>query len=89
MAKLQQKLVNFDEVRNNNLKSIWLFFLFMVVIGFLGFIVGLIWGSMWLGLILALIFGLVYGLIAYFLVQICYYHCPRRSPRQRRTIHIL
>jgi heat shock protein HtpX len=66
MVKQQQMLVNFDEVRNNNLKSVWLFFLFMLVIGFLGFIVGLIWGNMWLGLILAVIFGIVYGLIAYF-----------------------
>ena len=62
----QQKLVNFDEVRNNNLKSIWLFYMFMVVIAFIGFIIGLIWGSMWVGVIIAVLFGLIYGLIAYY-----------------------
>ncbi|MGV8168979.1 MAG: M48 family metalloprotease [Candidatus Nanoarchaeia archaeon] len=59
-------LVNFDEVRNNNFKSVLLFFLFMIVIAGLGLIIGAIWGSWLFGLILALIFGAVYALIAYF-----------------------
>jgi len=60
------KLVNFDEVRNNNFKSVLLFFMFMIVIALLGLIIGLVWGSIWFGVILALVFGLVYALIAWF-----------------------
>jgi len=60
------KLVNFDEVRNNNFKSVLLFFMFMLVIALLGLIIGLVWGSIWFGVILALVFGLVYALIAWF-----------------------
>ncbi|MFA6073193.1 MAG: M48 family metalloprotease [Candidatus Woesearchaeota archaeon] len=64
--KQQRKLVNFDEVRNNNLKSVFLFFLFMIIIASIGMLIGFIWGSFWFGLILALIFGVVYGIIAWF-----------------------
>jgi heat shock protein HtpX len=66
MVAQQQKLVNFDEIRNNNFKSVLLFFLFMIIIVLLGLILGLIWGSMMFGIILAIIFGLIYGLIAWF-----------------------
>jgi heat shock protein HtpX len=62
----KQMLVNFDEIRNNNFKSVLLFFLFMVIIGGLGLLVGAVWGSWLFGIILALVFGAVYALIAYF-----------------------
>jgi heat shock protein HtpX len=63
---VQQKLVNFDEVRNNNFKSFILFFLFMILIVGLGGLMGWIWGSFTVGVILAVIFGVVYALIAWF-----------------------
>lgn len=66
MVSPQQKLVNFDEIRSNNFKSILLFFLFMILILALGYIIGLVWGSAYFGLILAFIFCIVYGLIAWF-----------------------
>jgi heat shock protein HtpX len=62
----QQKLVNFDEIRNNNIKSVMLFFLFMVIIILLGMVIGAVWGSMIFGLIISIIFVIVYGLIAWF-----------------------
>lgn len=61
-----EKRVNFDEIRNNNLKSILLFFLFALLIAGLGALVGLFWGGIYFGLILAGIFVIVYSLIAWF-----------------------
>lgn len=63
---MQQKLVNFDEIRNNNMKSILLFFVFLIIIIGLGAIIGLVWGDLYFGLILSAIFGLTYALIAYY-----------------------
>lgn len=66
MVKQQQKLVHFDEIRDNNMKSVLLFFLFMLLIAGLGLLLGWIWGSTYFGLALAVIFGFVYALIAWF-----------------------
>jgi heat shock protein HtpX len=66
MVTQQQKLVNFDEIRNNNFKSVFLFFLFMILIVALGMIIGYVWGSMYFGLIISILFVIVYGLIAWF-----------------------
>lgn len=63
---MKEKRVNFDEIRNNNIKSIVLFFLFLLIIAGLGAIIGLVWGDILFGLILAIIFGGVYALIAYY-----------------------
>ena len=63
---MQQKLVNFDEIRNNNIKSILLFFVFLIIIIGLGAIIGLVWGDLYFGLILSAIFALAYALIAYY-----------------------
>lgn len=63
---MQKKLVTFDEIRKSNIKSIMLFFLFLILIIGLGAIIGLAWGDIYFGLILSAIFGLVYGLIAYY-----------------------
>ncbi len=63
---VQSKLVHFDEIRNNNWKSFFLFVVFMLLIGGLGLLIGLIWGNLYFGLILALVFGFAYALIAYF-----------------------
>lgn len=62
----QQKLVHFDEIRKNNMKSIFMFFVFLILIGALGMVIGIFWGGMWFGLILALIIGFAYALIAWF-----------------------
>lgn len=66
---MQQKRVNFDEIRNNNIKSVLLFIVFLTIIAALGIIIGIMWGSTLFGLILALIFGIVYALIAYYAGQ--------------------
>lgn len=63
---MDKKLINFDEIRNNNFKSVLLFLFFMILIAGLGLVVGLFWGNLLFGLILAVIFGLVYALIAWF-----------------------
>ncbi|MFP4568038.1 MAG: M48 family metallopeptidase [Candidatus Woesearchaeota archaeon] len=63
---MTNKRITFDEIRNNNIKSIFLFFVFLLIIIGLGAIIGLIWGDLYLGLILAGIFGLAYSLIAYY-----------------------
>lgn len=63
---MSEKLVNFDEVRNNNFKSFLLFFLFLILIAGLGLIVGFFWGDIYFGLIIAVVFALVYSLIAWF-----------------------
>ncbi len=61
-----ERLVHFDEIRKNNWLSVLLFFLFLLIIVFLGLIVGLFWGSITFGIIIAVIFGMVYALIAWF-----------------------
>src|SRR6056297_3804084 len=63
---MQQKLIHFDEIRNNNIKSIFLFILFLILIIGLGAIIGLVWGDLYFGLIIAGIFALAYSLIAYY-----------------------
>lgn len=59
------KRVNFDEIRNNNLKSFFLFFLFLILIGLIGSVAGFFFGSIYYGLFLALIFGIIYSLIVW------------------------
>jgi heat shock protein HtpX len=56
----------FEEVRWNKIKSWFLFFIFFILVGFLGAVAGLVWGSVYFGLGLALVFGLIYSLIAYY-----------------------
>ena len=63
---MSKKRINFDEIRNNNIKSVLLFIIFLVLIIGLGAIIGLIWDDLYFGLILATIFGLAYAAIAYY-----------------------
>ena len=64
---MAEKLVNFDEIRNNNLKSLFLFLMFMILIGILGAVIGIaLIGNIYFGLILAGIFLIVYSLISWF-----------------------
>jgi heat shock protein HtpX len=58
--------IMFDEVKNNQLKSYFLIFVFIILISFLGVIIGIIYGSVYFGLIISLLFGFFYCLIAYF-----------------------
>jgi heat shock protein HtpX len=62
----QEKLVHFDEVRNNNIKSAVLILIFLLMIAGFGYIVGLLWGNIALGITITLIIGIIYSLIAYF-----------------------
>ncbi|MCF7872492.1 zinc metalloprotease HtpX [Candidatus Woesearchaeota archaeon] len=64
---MSEKLVNFDEIRNNNLKSLFLFLMFVILIGILGAVLGLaLIGNIYFGLILAGIFLIIYSLISWF-----------------------
>lgn len=63
---MAEKLVHFDEVRNNNIKSALLIFLFLLMVAGFGYIVGLLWGNIVLGITVTLIIGIIYSLIAYF-----------------------
>ncbi|MBU1202140.1 MAG: zinc metalloprotease HtpX [Nanoarchaeota archaeon] len=56
----------FDEVRSNKIKSWILIFVFMILIGFLGAIIGILYGSIYFGLAIALLFGMIYSLIGFF-----------------------
>ena len=60
------KLVHFDEVRNNNIKSSVLVVLFLFIVAGFGYIVGLLWGNISLGITITLIIGVIYSLFAYF-----------------------
>jgi heat shock protein HtpX len=68
--KLEKKVTkmksSFTQVRENKVKSVFLIFIFIILIGVLGAIIGIVWGSLWFGLILALIFGFFYSLIGFF-----------------------
>ena len=55
----------FDEVRKNKIKSVILIFIFLILVGILGSVIGLIYDSLTFGLAFSLIVGLVYILIVY------------------------
>jgi len=64
---MQEKLVNFEEIRKNNFKSFLLLFLFFMLIAVLGSVIGLIFlGDFLFGLIIALVIGIIYSIIAWF-----------------------
>lgn len=64
---MQEKLVNFEEIRKNNFKSFLLLFLFFILIAVLGSVIGLIFLRDFLfGLIIALFVGIIYSIIAWF-----------------------
>jgi heat shock protein HtpX len=56
----------FNEVSSNKLKSVLLASVFIILIGFLGAVIGLVYGSFLFGLIVALIFSIIYSLIGYY-----------------------
>ncbi|USN45209.1 MAG: zinc metalloprotease HtpX [Candidatus Woesearchaeota archaeon] len=58
--------ISFDEVRNNKIRSWFLAFFFIILIGLLGAVAGLIYGSILFGLILALLFGMIYSIIGFY-----------------------
>ncbi|MFT4261128.1 MAG: M48 family metallopeptidase [Candidatus Woesearchaeota archaeon] len=60
------KLVHFDEVRNNNIKSFVLILLFLLMVAGFGYLVGLLWGNILVGITVTLVIGIIYSLIAYF-----------------------
>jgi len=64
---MQEKLVNFEEIRKNNFKSFLLLFFFFILIAVLGSVIGLIFlGDFLSGLIIALVIGIIYSIIAWF-----------------------
>ncbi|MCF7865872.1 M48 family metalloprotease [Candidatus Woesearchaeota archaeon] len=64
---MNEKRINFNEIRNNNFKSILLFFMFAILIAILGSILGIVLiGNIYFGLILASIFLIIYSLISWF-----------------------
>lgn len=59
-------LIHFDEVRKNNIKSVFLFVLFMLMIAAMGYVVGLFLGNVLLGIVITVVIGFIYSLISYF-----------------------
>jgi len=56
----------FEEIRYNQLRSYFLIFIFLILVGVVGAVIGFVWaGSFLFGLIMALIFGLIYTAIAF------------------------
>lgn len=58
--------IMFDEVRKNKTRSYLLMFLFIIIIGVLGALIGFVWGDFYVGLILAIIFSIIYSFIGYY-----------------------
>lgn len=58
--------VMFDEVRNNKIKSYILLSIFIIVIGFLGAVIGLFFGSVYFGLSFSIIISLIYTSIVWY-----------------------
>src|SRR3989338_7978850 len=58
--------IMFNEVKNNKIKSFFLMFVFILVIGVLGAIIGIFYGNLHFGLIIAVIFSLIYSMIGFY-----------------------
>ena len=58
--------IMFNEVRNNKIKSVFLMFVFILVIGVLGALIGIFYGNLHFGLIIAVIFSLIYSMIGFY-----------------------
>ncbi len=59
------KLVHFDEVRKNNIRTFFLFLIFFSLVLLLGAFLGLYMGSLAFGMIFTFFIGFIYALIAY------------------------
>ena len=57
--------VTFDEIRNNKIKSWFLVFFFIILIGVLGSVIGYIYGSLYFGIILSVLIGVIYSLFVF------------------------
>lgn len=60
-----QKLVTFNEIRNNNLKTTALLLFFAGLVAAIGLLAGYYYGSPYGGVVMALVVGGIYALIAY------------------------
>ena len=58
--------IAFDDVRNNKIKSFVLMAIFIILIGFLGAVVGIAWGDIYFGLVFSIIISIVYSLIGFY-----------------------
>ncbi|MBS3127404.1 M48 family metallopeptidase [Candidatus Woesearchaeota archaeon] len=56
----------YDEISANKRRTILLVFLFLVLVTFLGYVLGVVYGNQYFGLILALIVGVLYFLFSYY-----------------------
>ncbi len=63
---MEGKRISFNEVRDNKVKSVALIFLFLVLIGIIGFVLGAVWGNIYVAVGFALIAAIIYSLIAYY-----------------------
>jgi heat shock protein HtpX len=57
------KIIMFDEIRSNKIKSTVMVCLFIIIIGLLGAGIGMYYGSLHFGVVLAIIFSIIYSLI--------------------------
>ena len=56
----------YDEISANKRRTFLLVFLFLVLVTFLGYVLGIVYGNQYFGLILALIVGVLYFLFSYY-----------------------
>lgn len=59
------RLVSFDEIRRNNLRSILLIGFFLFLMALIGLAIGFVWDNILFGMLLTVIAASVYALIAY------------------------
>jgi len=58
--------ISFNETRNNKIKSWFLIFFFIILIGIIGSVIGLYYGNLYVGVSMAVLFGVIYSMIGLF-----------------------
>jgi len=66
MVKDDMKMNMFNEVNKNKWYSIIMFACFILIIGFLGAVIGIVYGNTNFGLVIALLIAIIYSLIVYY-----------------------
>ena len=59
------RLIHFDEVRKNNIRTFFLFVIFFLLVIGMGLFIGLFFENMIVGAVLTFFFGLIYALLAF------------------------
>src|SRR3989344_5556089 len=56
----------FEEARKNKIKSGLLILIFIIIIGFLGALIGIIYNNLYIGIFLAVLFSIIYAMFSYY-----------------------